>query len=64
MAVINCKLQERTTFNSFFGPVTFDPGVNPDIRDPLWRNLKANNPDVQVLIQKGLLVEVNDALEL
>lgn len=58
MAIINCKLQEQTTFNSFFGPVVFNPGLNPNIRDPLWRNLKANNPDVQALIKKGFLVEV------
>jgi hypothetical protein len=61
MAVVNCRLQEQTTFNSFFGPVVFNPGLNAEIRDPLWRNLKANNPDVQALIKKGLLVEVEDS---
>jgi hypothetical protein len=60
MAVIDCKLQVQTTFNSFFGPVVFEPGLNPNIRDPLWRNLKASNPDVQAFLKKGLLVEVED----
>jgi hypothetical protein len=60
MAAIDCKLRVETTFNSFFGPVVLSPGLNPDVRDPLWRNLKANNPDVQALLQKGLLVEVKD----
>ncbi len=58
MAVIDCKLEVQTTFNSFFGPVVFEPGLNSDIRDALWRNLKANNPDVQAMLKKGLLVEI------
>ncbi len=60
MAAIDCNLKVETTFNSFFGPVVLRPGLNPDVRDPLWRNLKTNNPDVQALLQKGLLVEVKD----
>jgi hypothetical protein len=60
MAAIDCKLQVQTTFNSFFGPVIFEPGLNLNIRDPLWRNLKASNPDVQAMLKKGLLVEVKE----
>ncbi|MCG9892154.1 MAG: hypothetical protein MH252_13890 [Thermosynechococcaceae cyanobacterium MS004] len=63
MAVIDCKLRVATTFNSFFGPVVFEPGLNSQIRDPLWRNLKANNPDVKALLAKGLLVEVEAELK-
>jgi hypothetical protein len=61
MAVIESKLGARTVFNSFFGPVTFEPGLNSDIHDRLWKNLKMNNLDVQALLNKGLLIEVSDS---
>jgi hypothetical protein len=60
MAVIENNIGQRTVFNSFFGPVTFEPGINPDIHDRLWKNLKMNNLDVQSMLKKGLLVEVNE----
>jgi hypothetical protein len=60
MSVIENNIGQRTVFNSFFGPVTFEPGINPDIHDRLWKNLKMNNLDVQAMLKKGLLVEVNE----
>jgi hypothetical protein len=60
MAVIENNIGQRTVFNSFFGPVTFEPGINSDIHDRLWKNLKMNNLDVQAMLKKGLLVEVNE----
>jgi hypothetical protein len=60
MAVIENNIGQRTIFNSFFGPVTFEPGINPDIHDRLWKNLKMNNLDVQAMLEKGLLIEVNE----
>jgi hypothetical protein len=58
MAVVENNIGQRTVFNSFFGPVTFEPGINPDIHDRLWKNLKMNNLDVQAMLEKGLLVEL------
>jgi hypothetical protein len=60
MAVIENNIGQRTIFNSFFGPVMFEPGINPDIHDRLWKNLKMNNLDVQAMLEKGLLIEVNE----
>jgi hypothetical protein len=60
MAVIESKLGTRAVFNSFFGPVKFEPGLNSSIHDRLWKNLKMNNLDVQALLNKGLLIEVSD----
>jgi hypothetical protein len=60
MAIIESKLTSRTVFNSFFGPVNVEPGRNPNIHDSLWKNLKKNNPDVQALLQQGVLVEIDD----
>lgn len=57
---IKSKLTMPRRFESFFGPVILDPGLNPSINIKLWKNLKANNPDVQSLVEKGLLQEVND----
>lgn len=61
MAVIESKLTAQTVFNSFFGPVHFEPGLNSNIHDRLWKNLKMNNLDVQALLKKGLLVEVSES---
>lgn len=61
MAVIENNIGQRTVFSSFFGPVAFESGTNPDIHDRLWKNLKMNNLDVQAMLKKGLLVEVNEA---
>jgi hypothetical protein len=58
MAVVESKLGHPRAFNSFFGPVNFEPGLNRDIHDRLWKNLKMNNLDVQALLEKGLLVEI------
>jgi hypothetical protein len=60
MAVIESKLRTRTVFNSFFGPVNVEPGLNPDIHDRLWKNLKMNNLDVQSMLEKGLLIEISE----
>jgi hypothetical protein len=60
MVAIENNIGQRTVFNSFFGPVSFDPGINPDIHDRLWQNLKMNNLDVQAMLKKGLLVEINE----
>ena len=63
MAVIESKLGHLTVFNSFFGPVNFEPGLNRNIHERLWKNLKMNNLDVQALLEKGLLVEMTDTSE-
>ncbi len=60
MAIIENNIGQQTVFNSFFGPVNFEPGLNPDIHDRLWKNLKMNNLDVQAMLKKGLLVEINE----
>jgi hypothetical protein len=62
MAVVESKLGHQAVFNSFFGPVNFEPGLNCDIHDRLWKNLKMNNLDVQALLEKGLLIEINEVL--
>lgn len=61
MAVVESRLGRATAFNSFFGPVNFEPGINTNIHDRLWKNLKTNNPDVQALLKKGMLVEVSES---
>jgi hypothetical protein len=61
MAVIENRLGRKTAFNSFFGPVDFEPGINTDIHDRLWKNLKTNNPDVQALLKKGILIEIHES---
>jgi hypothetical protein len=61
MAIVENNIGQRTVFNSFFGPVNFEPGLNSDIHDRLWKNLKMNNLDVQAMLKKGLLVEINEA---
>lgn len=63
MAVVESKLGHQAVFNSFFGPVSFEPGLNRDIHDRLWKNLKMNNLDVQALLEKGLLVEMTKISE-
>ncbi len=63
MAFVESKLGHRVVFNSFFGPVNFEPGLNSDIHDRLWKNLKMNNLDVQALLEKGLLVERTETAE-
>jgi hypothetical protein len=60
MAIVENNIGQRTVFNSFFGPVNFEPGLNPEIHDRLWKNLKMNNLDVQAMLEKGLLVEINE----
>ncbi len=57
MAIIENRLGYRVTLNSFFGPVYLDPGLNSDIPDRLWRNLKTKSPDVQAYLKQELLVE-------
>ncbi|MGB8698561.1 MAG: hypothetical protein WCD18_04020 [Thermosynechococcaceae cyanobacterium] len=64
MAIVENKLGQTTVFNSFFGPVTLEPGLNEQVHDQLWKNLKKNNPDVKALLQKELLVEVNPSASL
>lgn len=63
MAVVESKLGHKVVFNSFFGPVSFEPGLNHEIHDRLWKNLKMNNLDVQALLEKGFLVEVIETAE-
>jgi hypothetical protein len=60
MATIESKFEASRTFNSFFGPVHFVPGLNSDIPGRLWKNLKTHNADVQSFLKEGLLVEVNE----
>jgi hypothetical protein len=60
MATIESKFEASRTFNSFFGPVHFVPGLNSDIPTRLWKNLKTHNADVQSFIKEGLLVEVDE----
>jgi hypothetical protein len=62
MAIVKNNIGKRTVFNSFFGPVNFEPGLNSDIHDRLWKNLKMNNLDVQAMLKKGLLVEINETI--
>lgn len=59
MAWIQSNLSQPTTFNSFFGPVTLQPGHNPEVNDKLWSNLKKNSTDVQTLLEKGVLIEIS-----
>jgi hypothetical protein len=58
MATIQSSLDGSSTFKSFFGNLTLEPGINANVDDRLWRNCKNNNPDVQLLLKKGVLVEV------
>jgi hypothetical protein len=60
MATIQSLLENSSTFKSFFGNLTLDPGINTNVDDRLWRNCKNNNPDVQVLLKKGVLVEMEE----
>jgi hypothetical protein len=60
MAKIQSLLENSSTFKSFFGNLTLDPGINTNVDDRLWRNCKNNNPDVQVLLKKGVLVEMEE----
>jgi hypothetical protein len=62
MAIVENNIGQRTVFNSFFGPVNFEPGLNLEIHDRLWKNLKMNNLDVQAMLKKGLLVEINETI--
>jgi hypothetical protein len=63
MAVVESKLGHQVVFNSFFGPVNFEPGLNREIHDRLWKNLKMNNLDVQALLEKGFLVEMAETAD-
>jgi hypothetical protein len=63
MATIQSLLDNSFTFKSFFGNLTLEPGINTNVDDRLWRNCKNNNPDVQVLLKKGNLVELPEADE-
>jgi hypothetical protein len=58
MVTIQSSLNDSSTFKSFFGNLTLEPGINTNVDDRLWRNCKNNNPDVQLLLKKGVLVEV------
>lgn len=60
MTKIESHLQTATTFQSFFGPLTLQPGLNTDVNDKVWRNLKSANLDVQTMLKQGALVEHTD----
>lgn len=60
MAQIQSNLDNPITLNSFFGPLTLQPGLN-EVNDRLWRNCKNNNPDVKILLKKGALTELPSA---
>lgn len=57
MAKIESHLSTPTTFQSFFGPLTLQPGLNPEVNDKVWRNLKSANLDVQTMLKQGALIE-------
>jgi hypothetical protein len=60
MTTIESKFDKPRTFNSFFGPVHFAPGLNSEIPGRLWKNLKTHNSDVQSFLKEGLLVEIDE----
>ncbi len=57
---IQSLLTQTKRFESFFGPVILEPGINDSVHPRVWQNLKSNNPDIQVLIKQGLLIEIDD----
>lgn len=63
MATIESKLDSTFTCKSFFGNLSLEPGVNENVDDRLWGNCKRNNPDVQVMLKKGALVELDAEFE-
>jgi hypothetical protein len=58
MVQIYSQLNQPTVFNSFFGKFTLEPGLNANFPDKVWKNLKQNNPDIQSLVERGILFEV------
>ncbi|MDG2989721.1 hypothetical protein L3556_02045 [Candidatus Synechococcus calcipolaris G9] len=59
MITLLSKLDQPITLDCFFGPLTLQPGLNPEVSDRQWRNCKKFNPDAQALIKKGMIEEVN-----
>jgi hypothetical protein len=58
MVQIHSQLNQPVVFNSFFGKFTLEPGLNADFPDKVWKNLKRNNPDIQSLVEQGIVCEV------
>jgi hypothetical protein len=59
MVKIQSHLDVAKTFSSFFGPLTLEPGTNPTVDEKRWNNCKKFNQDVQILLKKELLQELN-----
>lgn len=57
MAIVESKLESSFTFKSFFGNLTLEPGLNSGVDDRLWQNCKRNNPDLQVMLKRGAMIE-------
>jgi hypothetical protein len=60
MAKIESRLESSFICKSFFGNLTLEPGLNIDVDDRLWNNCKRNNPDVQVMLKRGALIEIGE----
>ncbi|MDR5639438.1 MULTISPECIES: hypothetical protein [unclassified Thermosynechococcus] len=56
MLTVISYLEQPMTFDSFFGPVTLQPGRNENVDERRWRNCKTHNADLQALLKKGLIV--------
>lgn len=57
MANIYSNLNQPQTFDTFFGPITLEPGPNPDLSNKAWKSMKMTNADVMSLLESGLLIE-------
>ncbi len=58
MAKIVSKLNQPMTFACFFGPLTLNPGLNEAVDNRQWKLCKNNNADLQLLLKKEMVVEV------
>ncbi|ATS18767.1 hypothetical protein BRW62_08415 [Parathermosynechococcus lividus PCC 6715] len=60
MVTVISELEQPITFDSFFGPLTLQPGRNENVDERRWRNCKTHNADLQALLKKNL-IRVADA---
>ena len=58
MPNIQNHLDQPITFDSFFGPLTLQPGLNSIDNDKLWKNAKTSNPDLEAMLRQGLIEEL------
>ncbi len=55
MVTVISELEHPITFDSFFGPLTLQPGRNENVDERRWRNCKTHNADLQALLKKNLI---------